>query len=714
MSSCAPRTDPPQQVLGELKRLAQAGTDHQVVLLAEKTLKRYPRSGRLRWILGRAQFRLGHFRETVEALGPILKDGWGGSEVYRTVGFSKLYLGRLEEAFPLLEEASRLDPSDAEIRKKMGYLNYYLGRGDAAVALFQERVEADPGDLEAFVARDALMALTGRWAAAAMVWYTEPSTGLQFCYPGGWEMKRKEFLVPSGKIVVAGFFGRAIETEDRFLPGGLMLLSVVHNASRAPLPQFPTGAFRRGEVDSEGYTHFHPTHPRAELGTRSLPREPGEIAKFLIRDSLGTLMAAWDLRVRDVKVEPWVGLRGQAAYCVGETLLEDAGRRLLYGRSMGIYDPAADTFGYLLICGPDRNRESVRQVSQAVFDLSLFGGVPGIPPVPKGYVTSQEYGARIQGFLQAGQDDRALTEALKATEDHPQEGELFALLGEAHTRLWHLEDAVKAFEKARALGDSDPRTEYRLGWVKLALGQAADAEQAFLRFLQRVPDDLNAAIGAGLAAYRQGKLEQARERFHRLAETPGPLRKVAQSSEAALDALAQGGASDRMWWYRPLDQSRRLFCVPADWESYEAPQEGGLVQVFFTPESLEEASEDFNTGMIYVRYEAASARVGKIRKEDIRPHEVVDGFLRQAFERVGDPQKVWQELTPLFHWGRDRYGFAGYAYTHHSRRRVVRTLCYYEPGKDRLHVLNFRTTVSDLGDWAAFVETCFQLADFAG
>jgi hypothetical protein len=55
---------------------------------------------------------------------------------------------------------------------------------------------------------------------------------------------------------------------------------------------------------------------------------------------------------------------------------------------------------------------------------------------------------------------------------------------------------------------------------------------------------------------------------------------------------------------------------------------------------------------------------------------------------------------------------AGFSYAHLSRRRVVRMLCCYEPGKDRLHVLTFRTAGSDLGAWEAFVEACFGTADF--
>lgn len=91
--------------------------------------------------------------------------------------------------------------------------------------------------------------------------------------------------------------------------------------------------------------------------------------------------------------------------------------------------------------------------------------------------------------------------------------------------------------------------------------------------------------------------------------------------------------------------------MPADWKFYEVKKEGDLFQVFCTAEPMEVASEDFDTGMIYVRYEAASAR-------------------------------------------------------------VVRILCCYEQGKDRLHVLTFRTTGPDLGAWEPFVEACFQTADF--
>lgn len=628
------------------------------------------------------------------------------------LGLSHWFLGEMEPALTFLEKAYELNPKDPEVLKKLGYLNYYLGQGIKAIDLFHERLEADRADLEAFAAHDALMALTGRWAAAQMVWYTEPSAGIQICIPGGWEMKRKEHLGPSGKIVMVSFSGRPMETEGRFLPAGVLLLTVVHNASKHPLPQLPRGAFRRGETDSDGNQWFYATRPGAEMSFRAVSREPAEMVRFLARDSLRSLLEAWDLSVGDSSIETWTGVRGQATYTFGELVGEDSAGTAIFGRSMGLYDPSADVFGSLVLYGPDREMESVAMLAQAIFDLALFGNLPGIPPVPKGYVTEEEYRARIQGFLQAGQTERALTEAQKAVESYPDAGEFHALLAEGYLRLWRLEEAAKALEGARSLGWSEFGAEYALGQARLGLGQAEEAGKAFLRALDLKPEDSRAVIGAGLSFYREGKLDQAMDYFKRVAGVGDPLRESAQKLLDAVEAKSGNGVSPRMRWYSLPEEKSGLFCVPADWKFYEVKKEGDLFQVFCTAEPMEVASEDFDTGMIYVRYEAASARVGRILKEDVKPHEVVDGFLRQSFGRIADPQKVWQELTPIFRWGSAHYGMAGFSYTDLSRRRVVRMLCCYEQGKDRLHVLTFRTTGPDLGAWESFVEACFQTADF--
>lgn len=709
--SCSRPIDPPQRTFNELQDLSEAGTYRQAADLAAKTLKQYPRSSRLRIVLGRAQFRLGHFQETVRTLQPALEDGWTTFEVHRMLGLSNWFLGEMEPARTFLGKAHEQNPKDPEVLKKLGYLNYYLGEGAKAIGLFHKRLEADRTDLEAFSAHDALMALTGRWAAAQMVWYTEPSAGIQLCYPGGWEVKRKERLGPSGKIVMVSFSGRPMETEGRFLPAGVLLLTVFHNASKHPLPQLPRGAFRRGETDSEGNQWFYGTRPGAEMSFRSVSREPAEMVRFLTKDSLRSLLEAWDLSVRDSGIEAWTGTRGQATYTFGELAGEDSAGDAVFGRSMGFYDPAADVFGSLVLYGPAREKESVALLSQAIFDLTLFGNLPGIPPVPKGYVTEEEYRARIQGFLQAGQTDRALTEAQKAVESYPKDGGLYALLGEGHLRLWHLEEAAKALETARKQGSSEFEVEYALGTAQLGLGQAEEAGKAFLRALDLKPGDSGAVIGAGLSFYREGKLDRAMDYFKRVAGIGDPLREGAQQLSDAVEAKNGGGVSPRMRWYHPPEGESGLFCVPVDWKFYEVKKEGDLFRVFCTAEPMEAASEDFDTGMIYVRYEAASARVGRIRKEDTKPHEVVDGFLRQSFEQITDPQKVWQELSPIFRWGSTRYGMAGFSYTHLSRRRVVRVLCCYETSKDRLHVLTFRTAGPDLGVWEPFVEACFQTAD---
>jgi|GEM_PF-4980263 len=704
--SCARPKDPPQSFFRELNVLIDGGGFRSAVALAENALKQYPRSARLRILLGQAEFELGNFRQAVDALNPALEEGWGGLSVYRTMGVSHFYLGQWREAQRLLEKVVSLEPTDRESLRKLGYLSYYLSEGASAIDYFNRLKKLNRNDLEAELAHDALMALTGLWPASAMVWYTDRGSGIQFCHPGSWEREEKEILSPVGKLSVTAFGGPTETRETLFLPGEALLLVVYQNASHHPLPEILKGSFRKGEETEEGQ-FYYATRPGATASYAGLPRDPASIARYLSGDSLRNVLPKRELSVRDVTVSAWHGLRGHATYCFGEAVGENAQGTAWVGRSVGIYDSSTDIFGFLVLYGPMEVKRDVEQLSEAIFNLALFGGVPGVPPLPETLIPAEEYQARTRGFQQAGQYGRALTEVKKGLGAYPDHAGLHALLGECEAALGHAEEAVTAYEKARRLGPSDFKLEMDLGFLRQGLGRWDLAEEAFSEALKFKPDASEALAGRGLSSYRRGDLAAAVGYFERAAQA-APQSEMAQYLLEAARAFQQPEASRRVEWFQMAGE--KLFFVPSGWKKHEMEaQEKDRYQIFFSGDAI--PSEEFDTGMIYVRYDSASSRIGKLR-EYAKPEEVVDGFLRQTYDHLQDPQKVWQQLSPLFRRGADFYTTAGYAYTQDSRRRALRVLAYYEPVRDRIHVLSFRATGSDLGPWEGFAAACFQTARF--
>lgn len=706
--SCGRPADPPQAVLGQIRALVQGESFREAATEARIALRRYPKSVRLQLLLAKAEMGLGRFDETVKALEPPAQAGWGGVELNGTLGLAHFRLGQFEQARAFLEKAEAAGPVSADLQKKLGYARYYLRDGRGAIETFQALAESDPDDTEAHLALDALMGLTGQWPAAWMVWYQEPAGGLQIAYPGGWERKREEFLTEAGKVTLVFCSGRVFEREERFHLGGLLLLSVYQNASKGPLPQIMKGPYRRGEnvVGEEGKVIWYATSPTAEPSFAAIPRDPAELARFMSRYVLRDALEFWDLSLKDAHLAPWTGRRGNASYCVSEVIAEDVAGRQLFGRSLGFYDSFNDTLGALQIYGPDWDQKKVRQMSEAIFHLALFGGVVGIPPLPETMIPGEEFQSRILGFLEKGEADRALTEAKRAVTAYPQVSQLHALLGRAHEALWHPEEAAAAYEKARELGPLDFEAELSLGNLRLGLGELDGARIAYTRSLALKPSHPAALIGLGLVSYARGEFPQAREFFQR-ACVEAPHFETAVYLRDAVQALEERGKeSGRAVWF-PGDEGGPLFCLPAGWEGQRLETgDSGRYEIVFSAADQEEGT----LFLTYVRYEHASSRIGRLR-EMTDPQQVVDGFLGQAFEKLVDPQKVWQRITPLFQRGKDRFARAEFAYTRGSQRVLERLLVYYQSGEDRLHVLAL--TSGSLGqDWSAFVEACFSTARF--
>ncbi len=696
--------DPPPQEFARLETHLESKSYAKAAALSREDLKRYPRSARLHAVLGKTEFLQGRFKEAVSSFGSALEAGSKDPAVYRELGMSYFYLGEWEKARAFLEKVVDFRPNDQESMKTLAYLHYYLGEGQSAIRWLERVRQLDSTDLEAHRALDALLGLTGQYRAAQMVWTTDPASGIQLCYPGGWVKQVKERLGPVGKVTTVSFSDPSPDPEGRFQVGRVLLLRVYQNASHHPMPELFRGSWRPGEEDERGRRRYYATRPNPEVQYKTISRDSSELIRYLSVEFLKEIPESG----REIQVNPWVGIRGQATYCLGEAKGEDPQGRALVGYSLGIYDPGTDLFGALVLYGRWVEKEEVEPLSEAIFHLALFGGTVGIPPLPEEVLPPEEYQARIEGFLQAGQVSRALTEGLQAIRIYPEEASLHALVARTHQSLGKLEEAARSYQRARSMGLSTFSLESALGEVALGIGQPAEGAQAFLRALQFKPADPQVLLNYAKAAYRQGDQGRALQLAER-ALVESPQLETARYFVQSLRSL-QGESGTLLRWFKPAGQGV-AFCVPAGWAHYGLDQKPGEYQALFTEDPVKRPFSDFQTGLLYIRYERASHRVGQIETRP-KPEEVALSFLTQAFERISDPQKVIQPVSPVYQRGADRYVMGGYAYTEASRRRAVRTLSYYQTVKDRLYVLTFRATGSDLGDWDPFVTVCFDLARF--
>jgi tetratricopeptide (TPR) repeat protein len=541
-----------------------------------------------------------------------------------------------------------------------------------------------------------------------MIWTTVPEAGMQLCFPGGWIRKQTQHLGPAGKVTFITFADPMPDEVGRLWTRQMLSLAVFQNAAVHPFPETFRGSYRRGERTEGGTEVRYATRPSPQGGFQKAPRGPADIARSMSGGSLQSILERLDLSVTDAGVSPWIGKRGRATYCLSQATGEDTHGNAFVGYGLGVYDPTTDTFSSLTLMGPSRAQKQVAGLARTIFHLALFGGVIGVPPVPTGFISPQEFEARIQGFLEAHQPDRALAEAEGAIEIYPKAAEIHFLRGEAKRALWHMEEAAAAYEEARRLGFSSFPLEMALGWLYLELGRPQAAEQSFARALELRSSDPNALLGRGQALYSQQKWDEALGFFER-ALVESPRFEVARTFAHAVKTIRPGGESESsLRWFKT--EGSFGFPVPAGWGQYELDEEGGLSQILFTkdPIQLPSAEAEFETGLLYLRYEHAHARLGKVERP--KPEEIPQEFFLQSYERIADPQKVLQAIGPILRLGSDRYFVGGYAYTQGTRRHSVRILSYYETARDRLHILSFRATAADFAQWEPYVEVLFACA----
>lgn len=709
LCSCARPIDPPEPVLRQLNLLLETQEYRLASQRAEEILKKYPRSARLEFLLGEAWLYQGNFEKALSVLEKASQGGVRSHELNVSLALTHFYLGHLEEAQVFTRRVVTLQPENRWSAKQLAYLFYYLGDGKKAIELMKQLEETDRADLEAVYALDALGSLTGLSSASEMVWTTEPDAGMQLCYPGGWAREDKHRLGPAGKVTTIRFVGPTPGQEGRFRFAQMLLLTTFQNASAHPFPEDFRGAYRRGERVEGGEVRYA-TRPNPEVRMEKMSRDPAKIAQRLSGNFLQFVLDEWGLSLQDSSISPWTAMRGRATTCWGGASGEDSHGNSFLGYSLGVYDPTTDTFSSLVLIGPADAHTQIEGLSRAVFNLALFGGVIGIPPVPERFVSAEEFEARIQGFLQAASPDRALTEAQRAIGIYPNVGTLQFLLGEVQRALWRPEKAAAAYEAARDLGFSNFSMEMSLGGALLGLGAYQRAREAFGNAARFRPNDSEPLLAYGVVLFQEGELEEALAFFERVL-AQDPKHPHARFYADAVKAL--GGKEDpegSLWWFHPV-QGGLGFPVPKGWQPYKEPQEKDLGRILFTQGPIDPTSRSFDTGLLYLRYDHAQARTGRVAR--LSPEEMAQQFFVQSFERISDPQKVLQTMSAgTFRRELDRYVVGGYAYTKQSQRRQVRIVSYYETARDRLHVLLFESSASEFAEWEPYLfvlQSCARL-----
>jgi len=107
----------------------------------------------------------GKFKDAIAASQAVIAQNPGDPWAYKEVGFSELYLGRLQEALNWFEKADQLGPRDPSRwiwLGAMGRVYLLLGRDADAIRMLQLAADANPRDCLAYAILTVAYALSGR------------------------------------------------------------------------------------------------------------------------------------------------------------------------------------------------------------------------------------------------------------------------------------------------------------------------------------------------------------------------------------------------------------------------------------------------------------------------------------------------------------------------------------------------------------------------
>ncbi len=153
-----------------------------------------------------------------------------------------------------------------------------------------------------------------------------------------------------------------------------------------------------------------------------------------------------------------------------------------------------------------------RGIASPVLLLALILLSPRPSPA-QARLSQEQLEDQIAAKLQAGETDRALSQALGAAAQYPQSSALHQLLGVALFKVGRKEEAREAFRKAIELDSTLPQNFFNLALLEMSdrrYGQAASALEAYLRL---EPRNAEARLLLGRAYHNQNRTIPAIEQF---------------------------------------------------------------------------------------------------------------------------------------------------------------------------------------------------------
>ena len=187
----------------------------------------------------------------------------------------------------------------------------------------------------------------------------------------------------------------------------------------------------------------------------------------------------------------------------------------------------------------------------------------------------------VQGKIHSGlgEYDLALESFDRALTLKPDDAEAVRQLGLAYSGMGRVPEAETAFRRAIALAPDSWRSYNSLGSFYLGQGRASDAARQYQRALDLDPGLLGLRYNLGVAAYRGGDLNQAKQAFRGVLDAdslhPGAtvglmgvlftLNEYAEAVDAGEHAVtllpddydARFGLAEARWWAGERDGARR-------------------------------------------------------------------------------------------------------------------------------------------------------------
>ena len=145
----------------------------------------------------------------------------------------------------------------------------------------------------------------------------------------------------------------------------------------------------------------------------------------------------------------------------------------------------------------------------------------------------------------SGNQDRALSDLLRARKFVPQSAELLMDFGLQADSMQIYKDAEEALSEAHALAPGDPKILYALAHVEVDEQKTAEAEAHLRAYLKMMPDDASAHYGLGHLLHMTAKDDEAKSELERsIAIRPQQTESYYELGEISLDLHEDAAAKD--------------------------------------------------------------------------------------------------------------------------------------------------------------------------